>query len=86
MYEPLMIHRRSLKTNIGIFTLDMRTREERWTWKNLQGKDEHDNTKRQMSMKNIYMRIEKKDEHEKDLHEKDEHKKNLHEKKMNMRR
>ena len=32
-------------------------------------------------MKNIYMRIEKKDEHEKDLHEKDEHKKNLHEKK-----
>ena len=39
-----------------------------------------------MNMKNIYMRIEKKDEHEKGLHEKDEHKKNLHEKKMNMRR
>ena len=82
-----MIYRRSLKSKIGILILDMRIREERRTWKkNLQEKDEHDNKKRKMNMKNIYMRIEKKDEHEKDLHEKDEHKKNLQERKMNMRR
>ena len=81
-----MIYRRSLKSKIGILIMDMRIREERWIWKNLQEKDEHDNKKIKMTMKNIYMRIEKKDLHEKDLHEKDEHKKNLHEKKMDMRR
>ena len=46
-----MIYRRSLKPKIGILILDMRIREERWIWKNLQEKDEHDNKKRKMSMK-----------------------------------
>ena len=57
-----MIYRRSLKSKIGILIVDMRIREERWIWKNLPEKDEHNNKKRKMSMKNIYMRKEKKDE------------------------